>query len=176
MLVALRSEPVAKAQELRLVDRRQHGDHRNLDDLMLQCNCRPPLGCISSAISARYAPVWTRACRSSGSLNLHRDGLPPSTSCRSPGAPVIASQRHALGATSRVPFLLSKLPDASLARSAGAPSSTYSTPFLRGVRIPEHQDRWCTSIRSKDKYIFATSSLRCSRAGAGLNDVSPRIT
>src|ERR1700751_1771597 len=36
VLIALRSEPVAEAQELRLIDRRQDYHHRRLDDLVLQ--------------------------------------------------------------------------------------------------------------------------------------------
>jgi len=38
MLTALRSEPVAEPQELRLVDRRQDRNHRRLDDLIFQCS------------------------------------------------------------------------------------------------------------------------------------------
>src|SRR5271165_7472063 len=34
MLTALRSEPIAEAQELRLIDRRQNCRHRSLDDLV----------------------------------------------------------------------------------------------------------------------------------------------
>src|SRR4029077_927682 len=36
VLIALRSEPVAEPQELRLIDRRQDCHHRRLDDLVLQ--------------------------------------------------------------------------------------------------------------------------------------------
>src|SRR5215831_15756238 len=36
VLIALRSEPVAEAQELRLIDRRQDCHYRRLDDLVLQ--------------------------------------------------------------------------------------------------------------------------------------------
>ena len=51
MLVALRSEPVAEAQELRLIDRRQNGHHRSLDDLVLYGgDAERPL----SAIRLRY--------------------------------------------------------------------------------------------------------------------------
>ena len=35
MLAAPRSEPIAEPQELRLVDRREDGHHRRLDDLVL---------------------------------------------------------------------------------------------------------------------------------------------
>jgi hypothetical protein len=164
MLVALRPEPVAEAQELRLIDRRQDCHHRCLDDLVLYCgDAERPL----SAIRLRnIGPArWQRSIRSRldarvevrevlletfhvfgprhlvdatrsskkaseqsglgcggargalqppafpttsrprlagpamedspritrgrcGSLLLHRDGLPPSASCRSPGAPV----------------------------------------------------------------------------------------
>src|ERR1700721_3775954 len=51
MLVALRSEPVAEAQELRLVDRRQDCRHRSLDDFVLYgSDAERPL----SAIRLRY--------------------------------------------------------------------------------------------------------------------------
>ena len=51
MLVALRSEPVAEAQELRLIDRRQNCRHRSLDDLVLYgSDAERPL----SAIRLRY--------------------------------------------------------------------------------------------------------------------------
>jgi len=51
MLVALRSEPVAEAQELRLIDRRQNCHHRSLDDLVLYgSDAERPL----SAIRLRY--------------------------------------------------------------------------------------------------------------------------
>jgi hypothetical protein len=54
----------------------------------------------ASPLPSRAAPCITRGrC---GSLLLHRDGLPPSTSCRSPGAPVhiiiARSQRTSLDA------------------------------------------------------------------------------
>jgi hypothetical protein len=44
VLIALRSEPVAEPQELRLIDRRQDCHHRRLDDLVLQGSDaeRPP--------------------------------------------------------------------------------------------------------------------------------------
>ena len=64
-------EPVGEAEEVFLVDRVQHRGHRPLDDLVLQRGDRqralpavrlrdvdPPAGV------ARYAPLWTRACRS----------------------------------------------------------------------------------------------------------------
>src|SRR5262249_46148118 len=38
MLTALRSEPVAEPQELRLVGRRQDRNHRRLDDLIFRCS------------------------------------------------------------------------------------------------------------------------------------------
>src|SRR5271166_5879764 len=51
MLVALRSEPIAEAQELRLIDRRQNCRHRSLDDLVLYgSDAERPL----SAIRLRY--------------------------------------------------------------------------------------------------------------------------
>src|SRR5512133_3747298 len=51
MLVTLRSETVAEAQELRLIDRRQDCHHRSLDDLVLNCSdAERPL----SAIRLRY--------------------------------------------------------------------------------------------------------------------------
>src|ERR1700722_8806325 len=66
MLVALRSEPVAETQELRLIDRRQDCHHCSLDDLVLYG--RDAERSLSMYFrrdgSARYAPVWTRACRS----------------------------------------------------------------------------------------------------------------
>ena len=43
MLTALRSEPVAEPQELRLVDRREERHHRCLDDLVLDGG---DVGCI----------------------------------------------------------------------------------------------------------------------------------
>src|SRR5208282_1678865 len=53
VLAASRSEPIAKPQELRLVDRRQDRYHRRLDDLVLDGGDaeRPP-----SAIRLRYIP------------------------------------------------------------------------------------------------------------------------
>jgi hypothetical protein len=51
MLVTLRSETVAEAQELRLIDRRQSCRHRSLDDLVLYgSDAERPL----SAIRLRY--------------------------------------------------------------------------------------------------------------------------
>jgi len=51
MLVTLRSETVAEAQELRLIDRRQDCHHRSLDDLVLYGgDAERPL----SAIRLRY--------------------------------------------------------------------------------------------------------------------------
>src|SRR5580692_7467780 len=51
MLVALRSEPVAEAQELRLIDRRQNCRQRSLDNLVLYgSDAERPL----SAVRLRY--------------------------------------------------------------------------------------------------------------------------
>ena len=51
MLVTLRSETVAEAQELRLIDRRQDCHHRSLDNLVLYgCDAERSL----SAIRLRY--------------------------------------------------------------------------------------------------------------------------
>ena len=51
MLVTLRSETLAEAQELRLIDRRQSCRHRSLDDLVLYgSDAERPL----SAIRLRY--------------------------------------------------------------------------------------------------------------------------
>src|SRR6267154_5540600 len=51
MLVALRSETVAEAQELRLIDRRQNCHHRSLDNLVLYgSDAERPL----SAVRLRY--------------------------------------------------------------------------------------------------------------------------
>jgi hypothetical protein len=71
MLVTLRSETVAEAQELRLIDRRQSCRHRGLDDLVLIA-AMPSGRCLPFAFgmyfrrdgSARCAPVWTRTCSS----------------------------------------------------------------------------------------------------------------
>jgi hypothetical protein len=63
MLVALRSETVAEAQELRLIDRRQDCHHRRLDDLVLYgSDAERPL----SAIRLRnIGPArWQRSIRS----------------------------------------------------------------------------------------------------------------
>ncbi len=47
VLAASGSEPIAEAQELRLIDRRQDHDHRRLDDLILQgCDAERPLPAI----------------------------------------------------------------------------------------------------------------------------------
>jgi hypothetical protein len=43
-----------------------------------------------------------------GSLHLHRDGLPPSTSCRSPGAPVHSINRVTLTARRSIPVFFNK--------------------------------------------------------------------
>src|SRR6478736_5283007 len=63
MLTALRSEPVAEPQELRLVDRRQDRNHRRLDDLIFQCSdAERPLSaiCLWNISPAR----WQRSIRS----------------------------------------------------------------------------------------------------------------
>ena len=63
MLIALRSEPVAEPQELRLVDRRQDRHHCCLDDLIFQSgDAERPL----SAIRLRnISPArWQRSIRS----------------------------------------------------------------------------------------------------------------
>jgi len=63
VLIALRSEPVAEAQELRLIDRRQDCHHRRLDDLVLQgSDAERPL----PAIRLRnISPTrWQRSIRS----------------------------------------------------------------------------------------------------------------
>jgi hypothetical protein len=63
VLAASGSEPVTKSQELRLVDRREEGDHGCLDDLVLDgSNAERPL----SAIRFRYVlPAgWQRSIRS----------------------------------------------------------------------------------------------------------------
>ena len=63
VLAALRSEPVAEAQELRLVDRRQDGNHRRLDDLVLQgSDAERPLSAIRLG-NVRPAR-WQRSVRS----------------------------------------------------------------------------------------------------------------
>src|SRR5580700_5306561 len=63
VLIALRSEPVAEPQELRLIDRRQDCHHRRLDDLVLQgSDAERPL----PAIRLRnISPTrWQRSIRS----------------------------------------------------------------------------------------------------------------
>src|SRR3984893_11995828 len=63
VLIALRSEPVAEPQELRLVDRRQDCHHRRLDDLIFQCSdAERPL----AALRLRnISPTrWQRSIRS----------------------------------------------------------------------------------------------------------------
>ena len=63
VLIALRSEPIAEPQELRLVDRRQDCHHRRLDDLIFQCsNAERPLSaiCLWNVRPAR----WQRSIRS----------------------------------------------------------------------------------------------------------------
>ena len=63
VLTALRSEPVAEPQELRLIDRRQDCHHRRLDDLILQSsNAERPLSTIRlrNVSSTR----WQRSIRS----------------------------------------------------------------------------------------------------------------
>src|SRR5207237_1095329 len=63
LLTALRSEPVAEPQELRLVDRRQDRNHRRLDDLIFQCSdAERPLSaiCLWNISPAR----WQRSIRS----------------------------------------------------------------------------------------------------------------
>src|SRR5215467_7473414 len=57
MLAALRSEPIAEPQELRLVDWRQDRNHRRLDDLIFQCSdAERPLSaiCLWNISSARW--------------------------------------------------------------------------------------------------------------------------
>jgi putative ABC transport system substrate-binding protein len=63
VLIALRSEPVAESQELRLVNRRQDRNHRRLDDLIFQCSdAERPLSaiCLWNISPAR----WQRSIRS----------------------------------------------------------------------------------------------------------------
>jgi hypothetical protein len=70
--------------------------------------CLTPLHASPLRVRPRGHPRITRGrC---GSLNLHRDGLPPSTSCRSPGAPVHtwahSDHRRCRGCRVRTPHLL----------------------------------------------------------------------